>query len=245
MIAKWGLYSGKMRVSNVRINKHIQYLIMNDIRCVLCDNANTEHLHRDELLFEFIRDYYHCKECYLVFVPPDQRLQPEVEFSRYEEHQNHPEDPDYRKFLSRLSQPLLERMEPESYGLDFGSGPGPTLSIMLEEAGHKVELFDIFYANNPAVFKYEYDFITSTETVEHLFDPLGELNRLWSCLRKGGWLGIMTQRVGNVDEFINWYYKNDDTHVVFFSDETFLWLGRLWGVTPEFVRNDVVFFKKQ
>jgi len=49
---------------------------------------------------------------------------------------NSPDDPRYRAFLSRLFIPLNERIAPESCGLDFGSGPGPTLSVMFEEQGH-------------------------------------------------------------------------------------------------------------
>ena len=45
---------------------------------------------------------------------------------------------DYRKFLSRMFKPMMERIEPDSYGLDFGSGPGPTLNLMFEEEGHTV-----------------------------------------------------------------------------------------------------------
>lgn len=213
--------------------------------CVLCGSSDTCHLQKDETRMNHVRDYYRCRNCQLVFVPPDQRLTPEEEFKRYEMHENSPDDPDYRKFLSRMFEPINRRIAPQSYGLDFGSGPGPTLSVMLEEAGHTVELFDIFYANNPAVFEKEYDFITTTETVEHLFNPLAELNRLWSCLKRGGWFGIMTKRNEGDKSFKNWHYKNDDTHVIFFSKKTFRWLGERWNSDPEFEREDVVLFQKQ
>ncbi|MEX2572679.1 MAG: methyltransferase domain-containing protein, partial [Balneolaceae bacterium] len=110
------------------------------------------------------RDYYQCDVCKLVFVPPGQRLAPETELKRYQLHENDPDDPRYRKFLSRLFIPMNERIKPASKGLDFGSGPGPTLSVMFEEAGHAVRLFDIFFENDPSVFEEEYDFITSSET---------------------------------------------------------------------------------
>jgi len=32
------------------------------------------------------------------------------------------------------------KIAPISLGLDFGSGPGPTLSLMLEEQGHRVAI---------------------------------------------------------------------------------------------------------
>ncbi len=217
---------------------------MSDNRCVLCESYDTHHIFCDDTRMEDIRDYYHCNICSLIFVPPVQRLAPDEEFQRYELHENDPEDSNYRKFLNRMSKPILERIHPGSYGLDFGSGPGPTLNIMLEKEGHTVEVFDIYYANDPSVFNNKYDFITTTETVEHLFRPWDELNRLWSSLKEGGWLGIMTKRSGGIQEFKNWYYKNDDTHVIFFSDDTFRWLGKQWGAIPEFVSDDVVLFQK-
>ena len=76
-------------------------------------------------------------------------------------------------------------LAPESCGLDFGSGPKPTLSVMFEEAGHCMTTFDYFYENVPSAFERQYDFITATEVVEHLHNPKEELERLWACLKQG------------------------------------------------------------
>ena len=212
--------------------------------CVLCKSDDTVHFYTDDTRMEFERDYYHCNRCKLKFVPPEQRLSADEEHSRYEMHENNPDDPNYRKFLSRMFNPMMERIAPNSYGLDFGSGPGPTLSVMFEEEGHNVELYDPFYAPDESVLQSEYDFITTTETAEHLYDPLMELDRLWSCLKPGGFLGVMTKRAGTLEKFKNWHYKNDDTHVVFYHDDTLKWLGERWNSTPEFLRSDVVIFQK-
>ena len=215
---------------------------MKKYKCVLCGNEDAVWILTDDTRMNYVRDYYHCPKCFLIFVDPDQRLDAEEEFSRYEMHENSPEDPGYRKFLGRLFKPMEERIEPNSFGLDFGSGPGPTLNLMFEKAGHTVRIYDPFYADEPSVFDEQYDFITTTETAEHLFDPLMELDRLWSCLKPGGYLGIMTKRHRGPDHFKNWHYKNDDTHVVFFHEETFRWLGKRWNSEPEFLRSDVVIF---
>jgi len=44
-------------------------------------------------------------------------------------------DPRYRRFLARLAEPLIAHLPKGARGLDFGCGPGPTLSLMLREAG--------------------------------------------------------------------------------------------------------------
>ncbi|WP_340103696.1 class I SAM-dependent methyltransferase [Rhodohalobacter sp. 8-1] len=215
---------------------------MKNLGCVLCGGKSTKWILKDDTRMDYVRDYYICDECNLIFVDPKQRLDPDEEKSRYEMHENDPDDPGYRKFLSRLFKPMSQRIEPNSYGLDFGSGPGPTLSLMFEEAGHTVRIYDPFYADDPSVFDDQYDFITTTETAEHLYDPLSELDRLWSCLKPCGYLGIMTKRHRGAEHFKNWHYKNDDTHVVFYHEDTFRWLGNRWDSEPEFLRSDVVIF---
>jgi hypothetical protein len=179
-----------------------------------------------------------------VFVPAHQQLSQQDEKAAYDFHQNSPDDAGYRHFLSRLSVPLAERLEANSQGLDFGCGPGPTLSVMLEEQGHQVALYDLYYANNPEVLTGQYDFITSTEVIEHLSQPWIELQRLWGLLKPGGYLGLMTKQTTTHASFANWHYKNDPTHISFFANKTFDYLGQQWGSVPEFIGADVIIFRK-
>jgi SAM-dependent methyltransferase len=209
-----------------------------DMQCPLCDSTKCEHYFRD------IRDYFECGRCQLVFVPPDQRLEREEEKQQYDFHENSPDDQRYRAFLSRLSRPVNEMLRPNSQGLDFGCGPGPTLSVMLEELGHKVAIFDSFYEPHLQVFEASYDFITASEVVEHLHYPRREFDRLWSCLRPGGILGIMTKRVLDKDRFSSWHYKDDPTHVCFYRESTFEWLARCWDAELQIVSADVVIIRK-
>ena len=186
-----------------------------------------------------------CQVCNLVFVPPWQFVSAEEEKSRYDLHQNSPEDQGYRSFLSRIFIPLQKHLTPASCGLDFGSGPVPTLSVMFQEAGHSMMLFDYFYKQDSSVFERQYDFITATEVVEHLHGPREELERLWACLKQGGRLGIMTKLTPGPDAFSSWHYKNDPTHVCFFSQATFQWLALQWDADMTFADKDVVLFHKK
>ena len=206
--------------------------------CPLCREAATGIFYEDH------RVYYRCSICYLVFVLPAQRLSASAEKAEYDRHQNSPQDPRYRQFLQRLFDPLAARLAPASQGLDFGSGPGPTLSVMFQESGHRMNIFDPFYAPDEHVFEEQYDFITASEVVEHLHDPAGDLERLWSCLKSGGLLGIMTKRVIDREAFARWHYKADPTHVCFFALETFVWLAERWHADLEVPGNDVVVFTR-
>ncbi|QDT95929.1 class I SAM-dependent methyltransferase [Gimesia aquarii] len=206
--------------------------------CPLCFTEKRSPFHQDR------REYFYCPTCHLVFVPPKYFLSPKEEQAQYNHHENSVDDPRYRSFLGRLFTPLSERIVPGSNGLDFGSGPGPTLSVMFEEAGHKMAIYDPFYAPDLSPLQQQYDFITASEVVEHLHQPRQELDRLWSCLKQNGFLGVMTKRVINRQAFSSWHYKNDPTHVCFFSLETFQWLANRWSATLTVSGDDVVLFQK-
>lgn len=171
---------------------------------------------------------------------PDQQ----AERAHYDLHDNRVDDPGYRTFLGRLANPLLERLPPASHGLDFGCGPGPALAAMLEEAGHRMTLHDTFFFPNPDAFSQQYDFITATEVLEHLHEPGMELDRLWSCLKPGGQLGVMTRRLPKPEDFDRWHYRRDPTHIVFFADDTFAWLAKRWDAELVLMGEDVAMIQK-
>ncbi|MCG7496752.1 class I SAM-dependent methyltransferase [Vibrio sp. Of7-15] len=208
--------------------------------CPLCHHQQTSDFFQDKR-----RRYYRCEQCWLIFVDPNDRLDSGTEKAHYDQHENDPQDQGYRRFLSRMSEPLLARLaQPNLEGLDFGCGPGPTLSLMIEEAGHQVALYDVYYAPDERVLSKQYDFVTCTEAIEHFYTPSKEWELLLSLVKPGGWLGIMTKLARDVDAFSTWHYKNDATHVSFFSRETFLYLAKEHELAIEFIGNDVILLRK-
>jgi hypothetical protein len=208
--------------------------------CPLCGSKSAGEYCRDKR-----RRYLRCGVCMLVFVPSGQHLSPEEEKTRYDLHRNAPDDQGYRAFLRRMVDQLQKRLAPGCAGLDFGSGPEPLLAAMFRTAGYPMAIYDRFYEPVPAVLERQYDFITATEVAEHLHDPKAELDRLWNCLRPRGWLGIMTRPPADRDVFPAWYYKNDLTHVCFYSPATFAWLARRWAADLEFPESDIVLLRKR
>ena len=207
--------------------------------CPLCLSKDTQLYRSDNT-----REYYQCLACDFVFVPSVFHLSEVGEKSRYDLHNNNSNDADYRRFLSQVTEPLLKRLPRGANGLDFGCGPGPTLSIMLEEAGYKVDLFDKYYVQNSAVFNRKYDFITVTEVLEHLSQPLFELNRLYNMLNPGGVLGIMTEMLSDNTSFLDWYYKNDPTHIGFFNRTSLQQLANAWCAEIEVLSSRVILITK-
>ena len=109
--------------------------MLQESHCPLCSGSTANDFFVDQR-----RPYLRCGDCALVFVPPAYYLDREAERREYDLHRNEVNDPGYRRFLSRLSEPLLQRLTPGASGLDFGCGPGPALAHMLEEAGCLVAL---------------------------------------------------------------------------------------------------------
>jgi len=210
-----------------------------DHPCVLCGSDKTQPYYSNEN-----SSYFQCLVCELVFTPKRFHLNNADEKSRYDLHQNNPDDVGYRQFLSTVFDPVEKHLTPNAKGLDFGCGPGPTLSVMFEEQGYKVDLFDKFYANDRSIFNNTYDFITATEVAEHLNNPGDELTKLFNMLSAGGVLAIMTKILDDQIEFKSWYYKNDPTHICFFSQNTMHHLAKTWGVRAQFYGSDVILFFK-
>ena len=212
--------------------------------CPLCLSHEIVHYYQQEYQDQH-RDYMQCELCNLIFVPPQQHLNHQEEKQVYDFHENSPQDLGYRQFLNKLLQPLADKLPNNATGLDFGCGPGPTIKPMLEELGYHVTNYDIYYHNHPEVLTQQYDFVTCTEAIEHFANPRQELAVLDKLLVTNGYLGIMTKRPTTLEAFKKWHYKNDPTHISFFSEATFRWIANWLNYTLEFPGDDTVILRKQ
>jgi len=216
--------------------------------CPLCEGSDSVLFHQDNNK-RTQRPYFQCQQCHLVFVPPEYYLSAQEEKTEYDQHENQLEDDGYERFLSRFWNPLRrllnEQPNPKTI-LDYGCGPGPLLSKMMEKEGHNVAIYDYFYANDPSVLKpNHYDVITSTEVIEHLHHPKQVVEQWLNLLKPNGYLGVMTKLVSSQQAFQTWHYKNDLTHVCFFSEACFQWLANRYGLTADFADKDVTLFRKE
>lgn len=105
--------------------------------------------------------------------------------------------------------------------------------------------YDPFYAPTLKVLERSYDIVTCTEAIEHFHSPHVEWALFNKLVAPGGVLAIMTKRVLDKARFVNWHYKNDITHVSFFSEKTFEYLAQRDGYDVKFPANDVVLMKKR
>lgn len=207
--------------------------------CQVCRHSSVRHF-----MNVGQQRYDRCDRCQATLLDPACYLSPAGEREIYELHENQINDPGYRRFLARLTDPLLEQLPPGAEGLDFGCGPGPALANLMQEAGMSVALYDPFFFPDPSLLRKDWDFVTCTEVAEHLHDAYAVFQQLVQMLRPGGWLGVMTCFQTDDSRFAGWHYRRDPTHVVFYRESTIAWLACHFGLTLTIPDKDVALLHK-
>ncbi len=213
---------------------------MDNPACPLCHFHGTKLFHTDKK-----REFFLCEDCGLVSVPKRYHLSEEEEMSRYDLHENTIDNKGYLNFLNRFYKVISNIVSKESTGLDFGSGPEPVLAELFTERGYNISVYDVYYAPDRSVLNKKYDFITIVEVLEHLKNPEKELRMLWDCLNPGGVIGIMTKFLPlKKSKFSSWSYKNDTTHICFYSEAVFRWISKQINSKLVFPVDDIVLMYK-
>lgn len=183
------------------------------MNCPLCNSTDNKKFEAGN------RIYYLCQTCELTFMDSACHLSAEEEKKRYSFHQNNAEDNGYVAFLNRAIEPAISFLNKDMHGFDYGCGPNPVLAHLVSEKGFKCDFYDPYFFPE-CKFDRKYDFIFATECFEHFFNPGMEIERISELLKTNGILSIMTELWNPVDDFSAWYYKNDPTHVCFYSKNT-------------------------
>ncbi len=186
-------------------------------KCKICGSTTTELLDAQLKV-----TYDVCHKCDFISKQKDYHLNPNIEKQRYSTHNNFPSNEGYVKIFKSMLELHVKPLKNVKKALDFGSGPYPTLKLMLSDMGFEAHDFDPFFNNNDEFKDHKYDLITTTEVIEHMSDPMKELELLISLLNNNGYLLIMTNyRKMDLEEFLKWWYRRDHTHVSFFNERTF------------------------
>lgn len=208
------------------------------MQCPLCSSADYITVKANTN-----RSFFKCNNCWLIFVNPDDYPKADNEKARYELHENSIEDAGYVSFLNKSITPALPYLTKEMKGLDYGCGPHPTLSQLLNKQGYKCDDYDPFF--KPIELQPPYDFIFSTEAFEHFHHPKDELKKITELLTDDGLLVVMTDHWASLERFANWYYIADYTHVCFYHNETFKYIEKAYGYQQLYMDDKrVVILKK-
>ncbi|MFA7076555.1 MAG: class I SAM-dependent methyltransferase [Candidatus Izemoplasmatales bacterium] len=206
--------------------------------CVLCNHKT--------IYFTTFRNktYNHCPNCDSVQMLPEFFISSKDEKNRYELHKDGTNDLGYLNFIKPITSYILNNLDKKNIGLDFGAGHSPVISSVLEKNGFKIFNYDPYFHNNEELLKDKYDFITSCEVIEHFYNPQKEFQTLSSLLRANGKLVLMTDLYDSNTDFNKWYYKNDETHVFFYSKKSFEYIKKRFGFKSLDIDNRLVVLSK-
>jgi len=206
--------------------------------CSLC-NYETSYI----LTFRN-KDYFECPNCESIQMHPDSFISLEKEKHRYELHNNDVFDLGYRNFVKPILDYIFNNFNINDLGLDFGAGHGPVIAKILEDKNFDIKIYDPFFHNNKALLKSKYDYIIICEVIEHFHKPKQEFELLYNLLNPNGQLIIMTDPLLDNTEFSKWYYKNDETHVFFYSLKTFEYIQKEFKFSNFTIDNRLIVFTK-
>lgn len=192
--------------------------------CLLCQNptASTKTTLNGIIFLT-------CDTCFVLFKHPQHFVTATVEKERYLKHTNDVTNHGYQKFVSPLVNAIFSKYNTTDMGLDFGAGTGPVVSKLLSEKGYIPALYDPFFHPDTAALQKKYDYIICSEVIEHFYNPNKEFQLLKNLLKPKGTLYCMTELVPKEIPLKDWYYKNDYTHVVFYTEKTMQWIKKKYG----------------
>ena len=205
--------------------------------CPLCNTSNDATFYqKDKVAF------FQCSSCNLIYKDPTSFPTEKKEKERYLLHNNDPNDPAYQQFVSPIVEAVLKDFSPKSNGLDFGAGTGPVISEMLSKKGYSTTLYDTFFHPYQNALKHHYNFIICCEVIEHFHHPNEEFLLLKRLLKPKGKLYCMTELFRSDIQFEEWHYKNDETHVIFYTEETLKWIQRTFTFSEVKIDGRLIVF---
>ncbi len=214
------------------------------MECPLCYSKAKFFLEKGK------REYWLCSTCSLISIPAKYFLSGKDEVKRYLEHENSMENTGYVDMF-RQKIDVVKKVCPEARTvLDYGCGYEPVLKKLLDQEGYNAEGYDPNFFPDIQL-KDQYDIIMSTETFEHLKQPGKELAALVPRLSPEGYLAVMTRfypgkaSLPGREDFENWYYNRDPTHIAFYCSDTFSWIAESFGLQVVFNNEeDFIILKK-
>ncbi|WP_247666492.1 class I SAM-dependent methyltransferase [Aquimarina sp. MMG015] len=208
------------------------------MNCALCGSETVEFSVTEK------RGYYQCTHCDGIGMYPSYFLSSIDEKNRYDTHNNDVTDVGYQNFVSPIVNSIRDEYKKEHNGLDFGSGSGPVITSMLRNIGYNITTYDPFFDPNPKALDQTYDYIACCEVMEHFYNPNQEFKLLHSLLQEKGSLYCKTYLYNRSIDFNSWWYKNDPTHVFFYTQKTLNWIKTNYHFNDLSVSDKLICFKK-
>lgn len=195
------------------------------MNCTLCNNKTTLFSEYQE------RAFYICNNCETVLLHPDYYLNNQEEKGRYDLHSDDVNAVGYQNFVKPITDEVSRCFMKNDKGLDFGCGKTEIVKYVLEQQGFDIKGYDPFYFNDKQLLQAKYNYITSCEVIEHLYQPKEVFEQLYSMLLPGGKLFLKTSLYNLELDFEKWWYKNDPTHVTLYTPKSLEFIKESMGFT--------------
>jgi len=210
-------------------------------KCLIC-NSLTNIVNDSQIKVT----YSVCENCGFIFKNIEFHPNLEKELKQYTCHNNSFESAGYVKIFEDLISEYIKPLNIHGKVLEYGSGPGPVLKELLMREELDVYDFDPIFNDNKDYENHRYQLITSTEVAEHFKDPLREFSHLFSLLDEKGYLLIVTKfRNMDLNEFLNWWYRRDSTHLSFYTIKAFKEIEKKFNFSIIINNNvNVIIFQK-
>ncbi|QLY40131.1 class I SAM-dependent methyltransferase [Hujiaoplasma nucleasis] len=188
------------------------------------------------------RDYYRCPQCDSIQLDHEQLLNPMDEKKRYDTHNNDIMDKGYQSFVSPITNYILNHFDKDDQGLDFGAGPGPVISKLLMDQSYSISQYDPFFHPDNELLNKSYDYIIACEVIEHFNHPKSSFNAIKKSTKTNGQWIFMTYLYDDSIDFQKWHYKNDETHVIFYSKKTLEYIKNIYQFKSLIINNRLIIF---
>ena len=205
--------------------------------CRLCESKTS-------VVFKNTRHFFACTNCGLIFSDcplPEQEKQAHYT-GQYDNGFNWENEARYfTKFLpaEKISYKIL----------DYGSGGGH-LANELRKTGYDIDCYEpMFHGEFDMLQHYgAYDFIILNEVIEHVEHLKNILENINYSLKPGGQVliktmvtdGLISDPYNFEYNFKEWWYKDDLTHISFFSSITFEYICANMFSAFKIIRQDVL-----
>ena len=158
------------------------------------------------------------------------------EKTRYQQHNNQRTNNGYVEHLLKLVASVEQNVLPMGSGIDLGCGPTPVLGELLRERGYSCLDYDPFFypARELWALVGTFDFVVICEVAEHFKDPHLDWKGILGLLKPGGVVAVSTKTIEEKctrDEFLDWWYIRDSTHIGFYSKRAVEFLARQGGAS--------------
>jgi hypothetical protein len=182
------------------------------MRCPLCDATGCARFFEDRR-----RSYYWCESCGLLFVPKAGHIAFEDEKKRYELHDNNIGNSGYVQFLEETVTVIEGLPMVDKRIIDFGSGKNRVLGELFRERGLFIDSFDPLYDIGKEFLNRKYTVLVLCEVIEHFRDLKHEARVIREMVDTNGVILLRTNICPPLENFSAWWYKEDMTHINFFT----------------------------